>query len=197
MAIIDVSQDILSGIDKEQARTFYDTVTITSGSNQITAGTQSEIFTAASSKTLRNSNLSTNGMLPIQFSAVIYRFRLSSPSALAPSDVKSIAQNGVYQFYRNQNELVFEVPLADLGSGQSVVGQGGGSGPTSTDFAYNFSPDNLAQIPALPEFGQISIASGMSFRGLITWSDAVTLETGTDSFELRVLFDCKLMKPVS
>ena len=195
MAIIDVSQDILSGIDKEQARTYWDTIDITSTSNTISAGTQSDIWTASASKTTTNSNLSTNGMLPIQFSAVIYRFRLSAPEqSLLAGDLKEIAQGAYFEFYRNQNELVYQVPLADLAAGQAVTGVSPASAATA---GYNFGVDNLAQIPALPEFGQIAIAAGMGFRGSVTWSDQVDLASGTDSFKLRFLFDCKLMKPVS
>ena len=205
MAIIDVSQDVLSGVDKEQARTFWDVVQITSASNTITAGTQADVFTATSSKNLTNSNLSQNSMLPIQFSAVIYRFRcqlIGGPASVASGgmvsdDIALIQQYGVFQFYRNQNELVYEVPLMDLGAGGGVAQVTDAALTTGMVYGSNFAPNNLDQIPALPTFGQISIAAGMSFRGLLTWSDAVTLASSNDSFELRMLFDCKLMKPVS
>ena len=195
MAIIDVNQDILSGIDKEQQRTFFDTVTISSGSNTISAGTQSDIWTATASKTLRNSNLSTNGMLPIQFSAVIYRFRIASPGNIIPSNLQAISENGVFQFFRNQNELVHECVLADLGNIGGVAGVSE-DGLTGTSHAFNFGPGNSDQVKGLLPFGQIGIAAGMSFRGSVTWSDSVSLSSLT-SFELRFLFDCKLLKPVA
>jgi hypothetical protein len=196
MAIIDVNQDILTGIDKEQQRTFYDTITITSGSNTISAGTQSDIWTATASKTLRNSNLSTNGMLPIQFSAVIYRFRIASPGNLIPADLQAISENATFQMYRNQNELVYEDILSSLGNIGGVAGVSEDA-LTGTSHAFNFGPGNSDQVKGLMPFGQIGIAAGMSFRGSVTWSDAVTLASGTNSFELRFFFDCKLLKPVS
>ena len=196
MAIIDIASDVLSGVDKTQQRSWWDTVTITSTSNTISAGTSSDVFTNVSSKTLRNSNLTTNGMFPIQFSAVIYRIRFESPGNLVPSDLQAIAQNGTFQVYRNQNELVYEETLSSIGQISSVNGVSEDA-LTGTTHAFGFGPGNSLQVPALSEFGQIAITAGMSYRGVVSWSDQVSLASGTDSFELRFFLDTKLFKPVA
>jgi lipopolysaccharide export system protein LptA len=195
MPIIDIASDVLSGVDKTQQRSWWDTVTITSGSSTISAGTSADVFTDVSSKTIRNSNLTTNGMFPIQFSAVIYRIRFETPTNIVPSNLQAIAQNGTFQLFRNQNELVYEETLSSIGQISSINGVSE-DGLTGTTHAYGFGPGNSLQVPALSEFGQIAITAGMSYRGVVSFSDAVSL-TSLTSFELRFFLDTKLFKPVA
>ena len=191
--LITIADDTLEGVQATRQRTFWDTITVASGTNA--AGTYYDAFTNVSTKTTINSNLTENGRLPLDWSGIIYRVRIAiTTNGATVADGNAIIDNGLFEFYTDENDLRLQAPVSDFPAG----GGGWNSGQLTTSAApalistTNGVPSQ-SSAPALNTFGQIALTAGKIFRGRISFPDAVSASA---ALNVRILLDTKLYRPV-
>ena len=188
--LITIADDTLEGVQATRQRTFWDTVTVASGS--IAAGTYYDAFTNVSSKTTMQSNLTENGRLPLDWSGVIYRIRIAlTTPAKVIADGENIIDNGLFEFFTDENDLRLQAPISDFPAGGGVWMSGTGA-VAGTETIANGMPTQSAA-PALNTFGQIALTAGKIFRGRVSFPDAVTTSA---AMSVRIALDTKLYRPV-
>ncbi|MEC9331350.1 MAG: hypothetical protein VX409_02845 [Verrucomicrobiota bacterium] len=191
--LITIADDTLEGVQATRQRTFWDTITVASGANA--AGTYYDAFTNVSTKTTINSNLTENGRLPLDWSGIIYRVRIAIVTAAATvADGVAIIDNGLFEFYTDENDLRLQAPVSDFpaGGGGWNSGQLTGSAGAAMIRTVNGVPSQTSA-PALNTFGQIALTAGKIFRGRISFPDA---QTASAAMNVRILLDTKLYRPV-